>query len=115
MLCRARDGLDARSRGRSCPASQAQLTPSAIRAFRYHYTRMGYIGRRRRGRLSQRPAQVLEADDLADRAGHLAPAGLSIVLGGACRVHHAVVQVAGEQPTATSCSARVTEATWTTT
>jgi len=33
MLYRARDGLDARSRGRSCPVSQAQLTPSAIRAF----------------------------------------------------------------------------------
>jgi hypothetical protein len=33
MLYRARDGLDARSRGRSCPVSQAQLTPSTIRAF----------------------------------------------------------------------------------
>src|SRR5580700_2100115 len=63
-----------------------------------HYTHRGYRGRRRLGRLSQRPAQVLEADDLADRAGHLAQAGLAVILGGARRVHHATVQVIGEQP-----------------
>lgn len=48
--------------------------------------------------MSQRPALVLEADDLADRGGHLAQAGLAVGLGGACRVHHAVVQMIGEQP-----------------
>jgi hypothetical protein len=34
LLYRACDGLDARGCGRSCPVSRAQLTPSAIRAFR---------------------------------------------------------------------------------
>jgi len=41
MLYRARAGRDARSRGRSWPVSQAQLTPSAIRAFWCPRPRLG--------------------------------------------------------------------------
>src|SRR5450631_2603778 len=63
-----------------------------------HYTRRGYRRHRWRGGLSQLPAAILEADDLADRGVHLAQAGLAVVLGGACRVRHATMQVIGEQP-----------------
>ena len=63
-----------------------------------HYTRRGYREQRRDGRLSQRPARVLEADDLADRAGPPRPgwpaAGCS---GTRVHVQDAVAQVVGEQ------------------